>query len=460
MARSKLAVSALAMGVFLNACASSGGSVLEESHSPITPPSADLRQRMDRIVLHVDSEAGLRSQPDAAETPESGDKPSAAAKGLKGGAAVGGTVGRGTIMLGCNGTWGLFVVITCPAGIFVGVGTTLAGAVVGGIGGAVVDIASSGSGAAPLGEGVEAVAGRSVVSALAPTPAQALRNRLADAILAKTRTRLVDPTARDAGTQQDTADTRDPLVLIVRINDLRLVRTTDDSPEIWFRIRLSAGLYDDLDGGYRDLRGWRYTTKLGDVESLSETNAAALDPKIDAAMAKVVAAVVEDLFLANGVTRDASDIYVANKIVGNNGSNPLWPGAPFWDPKTNAECGDVAVQRALGRRFAALDPRVYGTIAREKWAEAYKWLRLAENAGTDDPALQEELSALRQKLPSEMVEAAEQEIAGWTPKPCDEQVKKEKEEKEGSGAGRDEPADRPAEVSPSPTPPDERPGRS
>lgn len=457
MAWTKFTASALAMGLFLNACANGPGN--EAASDDTQERTAPLRQRTGPFVLHVDSEAGLQSHPDAEEAAMPVDNRfGATGKGAAGGFLVGGAIGVALISGGCDRSWKDFIYVVCPVSVVLGVGTTVAGAVIGGLGGLVFDFADA-TGETPAGETVDAVAGRSVASFLAPTPAPALRTRLAEAMAAKAPGRLVALPQAGFGAEQASANAQGPLVLLVRINDLRFVRTKGDSPELWLRVRLSAALYDDPNSGQHELRGWRFTTRLGDFEKLAETNAVDLEPKIGEAMAEVVAAVVEDLFREDGEVREVSNFYVAEKVMGNSGSDPLWSGALFLTPGTKAECGDVAAQRAVGWRFAALDPRVYGSIAREKWVEAYKWLRLAENEGMDDAALQEALTALREKLPSEKIEAAEQEIAGWTPKPCDEAVEKEKE-KEGSGAGKDEPADGPAEVSPSPIPPNERPERS
>lgn len=462
MSRTKLAASALAMGVFLNACASGSGTdaAPEEAHRQVAPPSAALRQRMDRIVLHVDSEAGLHPNPQAEETPGPGDdQASAAGKGAAGGAVVGAAFGLALIGVGCNGDWKEYVVITCPITLVAGIGTTVVGALIGGLGGAVVDVATSGPDAAPAGTTVDAVAGRSVASFLAPEPVPAFRTRLADAIKAKTSTRLAVLTPDGPALEHEAANARRPLVLLVRINDLRFVRTNGDAPELWLRIRLSAALYDDPDSERLDLRGWRYTTRLGELATLTGMDAAGLEPKINDAMAKMVTAVVEDLFLAEGAEREVVDFYVAEKIVPNGGSDPRASYAPFWNPGSKAECGDISAQRALGRRYAALDPRIYGPMAREKWVEAYKWLRLAENGGADDAAIHDGLDALRQKLLSGKIEAAEQEIAGWTPKQCDEEVEKEKE---APGVEKGEPADKHAAagLTLAATLRRERPGRS
>jgi len=463
MAWTKLTASALAMGVFLNACASSPGNeaASDDTQERTAPPTAPLRQRTGPIVLHVDSEAGLQSHPDEEEaTMPVDNRFGTTGKGAAGGFLVGGAIGVGLISGGCDRSWKDFVYVVCPVSVVLGVGTTVAGAVIGGLGGLVFDFADA-TRETPAGETVDAVAGRSVASFVAPTPAPALRTRLAEAMAAKAPGRLVALPQAGFGAEQASANAHAPLVLLVRINDLRFVRTKGDSPELWLRVRLSAALYDDPNSGPHELRGWRFTTRLGNFEKLAETNAADLEPKIGEAMAEVVAAVVEDLFGEDGEAREVSNFYVAEKVMGNSGSDPLWSGAPFLTPGAKAECGDIAAQRAVGRRYAALDPRIYGQVARDKWAEAYKWLRLAENGGGADEVLQEALTALRQTLPPEKIKSAEKEIAGWTPKPCDDEAEKVKErEKAGADIETDKTTEPAAETTPARTSPNGTPGRS
>ena len=180
----------------LGACLFALATVLSgcASQQLVEPPSATLRQRMDRVVLRVFSKAepGTYAVDELLVGAEEG-----AGYAAKNVAKAGAQTGLTIAAVSCHPGWGILWLLTCPygaaAGAVVGVGT----AVVGGAGGAIYG-ATQGR---PQ-EEIDTAVATLDKSLLEIKLAAAFRDPVMSAIHKHTAAKIIDEEPRDAAMRQ------------------------------------------------------------------------------------------------------------------------------------------------------------------------------------------------------------------------------------------------------------------
>ncbi len=400
-AAQKLGACLFALATALAGCA---------SRPLVDPPSPELRQRMDRVIMRVFAE----SKPGAHAVDEllvgAEDGASYAAKNV---ATAGAKTGLYIFAGSCHPGWGVLWFLTCPygaaAGLAVGVGT----AMVGGAGGAVYGAMQ----ARTQDEIDTAVA--TLDKALSDMRLGAdFLDQIISATRKKTTARIIDDERREGAAPPDFQDEIFPIIVLTKIDDFTIVREGRLTPSLSLRVSVSADLFDAPEAGRRYTRSWSFSSTLGGFYAQTEQNGAGFRREINAALETLATAIVEDVFLSVESVPPNSGRAIEGTVVtligGESPSTLEW----FREQKQKADCGDVEAQAALGKAYAAIEPRIYGRRARLALIEGYHWLRRAEMSGHGDTETASYLAKLRKHLEPGDIEETERRAEEWLPANC------------------------------------------
>jgi hypothetical protein len=247
----------------------------------IAPPAAELRARMDPVILGVFAS----SKPDWSSTESVITDPgergaSASARGAK--------AGHAPMKVGCHWGWQYLWIITCPLGVGIGVGTAVVGGLSGGIYGAAT---------ASTPEEMDS-AQAAVDKALRETRFEnRLRDHVASEIRSKSRVSVVEVESHEALRGRQGHDAVSGLVLELDISRFRLTRQGELSPDLWLDMAVEAHVHDSLQNPPLYMRQWGLKIKLGDYFGLTDKGAADLNVRLDAQLRRMAAAIVDDLFV-------------------------------------------------------------------------------------------------------------------------------------------------------------------
>lgn len=381
--------------------------------NPVTtvePPSAALRARMDEGVIVREIPSGTPATFAYDPLLKGGDESAgyAAKKGAKAGVKSGVAIAG----VGCHPEWAELWIITCPVGLAAGAMVGVGGAVVGGAAGAAYGAAKSHSK-----EQAEAAVAALDASMREMRPGQLLRDKVVATAREQARAKILDHVPFDGATGTKTGAGY-PIVVALRVDEFMVVRHGALTPELSLQLQTSAALYGAPEAGRRYERSWALDTRLGDFYQLTGHGAAGLKRAIDAALKATAATMVNDLFLSTLDEPVPGGSAPRGKIVTVTGGELASTAGWFRENERAAACGDGDAQIALGEAFAAVDPAVYGTMARAEELKGYTWLRRAELSGYADEGAEKTLARLRQRLPADRVEQAERLAQTWQPEQC------------------------------------------
>jgi len=384
------------------------------SQPQVDPPPAELRQRMDRVVVRVfaDTKPGTHAADELLVGAEEGAKYAA-----KSAAKAGAKTGLGIAAVGCHPEWiragGILWLLTCPvglaAGAVVGVGTV----VVGGAGGAIY-----GATQAPSQDEIDSAVAALDKTLLEMKLAAAFRDQFVSATRTHTGARIIEDWPRGATVGQKIDDRLFPIIVAVSIDSFTITREGRLTPELSLQMSVSAELFDAPEAGRRYTRGWSFSTTLGNFYSLTDQAGAGLRREIDAALKTMAIAVVEDIFLTMEAKPVHSGKTIDGAVVTTSGGGSTSTAQWFLEQKQKAACGDAVAQMALGKAYAAIDLRVYGGWGRATTIDGYYWLRRAETSGHGDAETVSSLAELRKQLKPDEVAEAERRVHEWRPAAC------------------------------------------
>ena len=380
----------------------------------VEPPPADLRQRMDRVVLnvHTDAKPSTHTVDQLVVGSEEGAK--YAAKNV---ATAGAKTGLGIAGVGCHPEWlrgaGVLWLVTCPLGLAAGAVVGVATAVVGGTGAAIYGAAQAGTQ-----EEIDNAMATLDRTLLNMKLANAFRERLLSATRANTGTKVIDAAPRDATMSREAHDRLSPVIVALKIDSFTVIRAGRLTPDLSVEIGISAELFDAPEGGLRYRRSWSFSETLGNLYTLTDKDGAGLRKEIDAALGVVALTVVDDIFLGAEAKAIPSGRLPRGEVVTVSGGE--WPSTREWfrEERRKADCGDGTAQAALGRAYATIDSRPYGVWGRPAMIDGYRWLRQAEASGHGDSETTSLLVALRKNLDPDEIAIAERRVNEWRPAQC------------------------------------------
>lgn len=394
----------LALAMALGGCA---------SRPMADPPSGELRQRMDQVVVRVFVEAKPRV--DAADTLLVGAEAGAeyAAKNV---AKAGAKTGLGIAYVGCHPEWlrgGALWLITCPAGLVAGAAVGVGTAVVGGAGGAVYGAAQ-----APTRDEIDKAASTLDKALIDLKLANAFREQFISATQTHTGVRIIADHPPDPAMRRRSDERLFPVIVAARIDHFRIIREGRLTPDLSLEISVSADLFDAPEAGRRYTRSWSFLATLGNFYTLTEEGGAGLLREIDAALGTMAVAIVEDIFLSTDPAPIHSGKPAAGTVVTLSAAAIASTQEWFTEQKQKARCGDAVAQNALGEAYAAIEPRVYGWRARAARIDGYHWLRLAEISGHGDSQTASRLAELGKHLGPEEMAEADRRVQEWQAADC------------------------------------------
>lgn len=377
----------------------------------VKPPSAALRARMEEGVIVRAVPVGPAGT--FARDPLLKGSGQSAGYAAKKGAKVGVQGGAAVAAVGCNPGWTGLWIITCPVGIAAGVVVGVAGAAVGGVTGAAYGAANAHSK-----EQAGAAMAALDASLKEMKPGQALREQVIAATRHETTVTVRDDMTPGNAEEMKRGDDSFPIIVALQVDEFMVVRRGALTPELSLQLQTSAALYDAPEAGRRYERSWAFDTKLGDFYALTDHGAAGLKRAIDAALKVTAATMVNDLFLSTLDEPVATGSGPKGKVGTVSGGELASTADWFRENESAANCGEVDAQIALGKAYAAVDPKVYGASAQAEELKGYLWLRRAELSGRVDEGAGKTLARLRQRLPADRVEQAERLAQTWQPEQC------------------------------------------
>lgn len=404
MTAQNLGARLLALAMLLGGCA---------SRPMVDPPSAELRKRMDQVVVRVLSEATPRTH--AADELLVGAQAGAeyAAKNV---AKAGAKTGLGIAYVGCHPEWlrggGLWL-LTCPAGLVAGAAVGVGTAVVGGAGGAIYGAAQ-----APTKQEIDRAVRTLDKTLLDMKLAGIFRDQFISAMHTNTGARLIADEPDNSAIDHGFPERRFPTIVAAKINSFTITREGRLTPDLTLEISLSADVFGAPEAGLRYTRSWSLVTTLGNFYTLTDQDGAGVRREIDAALHTMAIAVVEDMFLSVDPAPIPSGTMDMDRVVTLSGREMASTQEWFAEQKQKADCGEGAAQSTLGKAYAAAEPRIYGRWGRAALIEGYHWLRLAEVSGHGDSETASHLAGLRKHLGAADVAEAERRVHEWEPADC------------------------------------------
>jgi len=395
----------LALATALGGCA---------SRPVVEPPSADLRQRMDRVVLNVNTDAKPSTYTADQLVVGSEEGAKYAAKNV---ATAGAKTGLGIAGVGCHPEWlrgaGVLWLVTCPIGLAAGAVVGVTTAVVGGTGAAIYGAAQAGTQ-----EEIDNAMATLDKTLLNMKLTSAFRERLLSATRADTGTKVIDEAPAKAAISREADDRLFPVVVAFKIDSLTVTRAGRLTPDLSVEIGISAELFDAPEGGLRYRRSWSFSETLGNLYTLTEKDGAGLQKEIDAALGVIALTVVDDIFLSSEAKAIPSGRLSRGEVVTISGGESPSTREWFHEERRKADCGDGMAQAALGKAYAAIDSRPYGAWGRPAMIDGYRWLRQAEVSGHGDSETTSLLAALRKNLDPDEIAIAERRVNEWRPAQC------------------------------------------
>ena len=398
-------VGLLALGTALASCT---------SRPVVEPPSADLRQRMDRVVLEVHTDANPTTHTTDQLVVGSEEGAKYAAKNV---AAAGAMTGLGIAGVGCHPGWlsgaGVLWLVTCPLGLAAGAVVGVTTAVVGGTGAAIYGAAQ-----ARTQEEIDNAMATLDKTLLNLRLANDFRQRLLSATHANTGTKIIDEAAGKATTSREAHNRLSPVIVALKVDSFAVTRAGRLTPDLSVEIGISADLFDAPEGGLRYRRSWSFSETLGNLYTLTDKDGAGLRKEIDTALGVVALTVVDDIFLSSEAKAIPSGRLPRGEVVTVSGGERPSTREWFREERRKADCGDGTAQAALGKAYATIDLRPYGTWGRPTMIDGYRWLRQAEASGHGDSETASLLVALRKNLDPEEIAIAERLVDEWRPAHC------------------------------------------
>jgi hypothetical protein len=378
----------------------------------VDPPSAELRQRMDRVVLRAFSDIEPYSYAKDKLLVGAEESAGYAAKNV---AATGAKAGAGVALVGCHPGWGILWPITCPAGLaggaVVGVGT----AVVGGAAGAAYG-ASQARSQAEI-DAATATLDKSLVEMKA---ADVFRDHFVSAVHQNTRARIIEDDLRGTAARPLLDDPASPIIVAASVDTFNIAREGSMNPELSLHASISVDLFDTPEAGRRYTRGWILSSRLGGFYELTDKDGVGLRRTLSDALRKMAATIAEDLFvkMESVPSRYDKKRAIDGEVYTLYGSHYASTREWFLDQKSKAGCGDNEAQVALGRAYAAIDPRIYGSSARSAAIHGYVWLQRARKSFRNGSDTTEQINELTKRLSPEQIAEADALAIDWQQERC------------------------------------------
>jgi len=409
-----LAIHLLALVMLVSGCS---------SKPAFNPPYKELSQRLDRVVLRVFTDTGIRIHSDEEMLVGSAEGAEyAAEKSVRTAGSAGGHIA----LTGCNPQFGVAWVFTCPIGIVAGTAVAVGGSLVGIVGGGVYGATQALSEEEIYSAAIELKKTKELFDRkLAGT----FRGQLVSAVKAHTEVRLVDNDTADTAMRESYDEDDLPVILAVSITGFKIIQTGRLEPDLSLQIYVSADFYTVPEAGILYTRKWSYLTPIGDFYNLTENEGAGLKQGIETALETVANAVVKDLLPVtasdaenNGDTNWYAEIEDGEEIKPEVetvfSKEPVPRKGWYRDQKKKADCGDVDVQILLGRAYAAIDLRIFGWRGRDELIDGYYWLRVAQLSGRDDKEIVLYINEIKKNLKAEEMIKAEHRAQEWRPANC------------------------------------------
>lgn len=411
----KLAVYLLVPVMLMSGCS---------SKPAFSPPSKELGQRLDRVVLRVFTDTGIRILREEEMLVGSAEGAEyAAEKSVRAAGSAGGNIA----LTGCHPQFGAAWIFTCPIGLVAGAAVAVGGSLVGIVGGGVYGATQA------LSEeeiNLAATELKKTKELFDIKLAATFRSQLVSAVKTHTEVSLIDSDPAEV-TMSESYDEDDlPVILAVSITGFKILQTGRLEPDLSLQIYVSAGFYSVPEAGTLYTRKWSYLTELGDFYDLTENDAAGLKQGINTALETVANAVVKDLLPVTGPETENNGN--ADWFTEIEDSEEVKPGVEtvfskvpvprkgwYRDQKKKADCGDIDVQILLGRAYGAVDLRIFGWRGRDELIDGYFWLRVAQLSGRDDKEIVLYINEIKKNLEAEEITKAEDRAKEWRPTNCD-----------------------------------------